>query len=150
MTATSDTMTADGLGTSLVSAPADIANTMVGAGQKVHGRLMGGVEWYFEHWVDLYEEVRAEQSAVRASFSLDDIMTALPTAQVASDIPGRARLRLPQLKRQSALCEQVAEAVKGVPGVDAVHVSPITGSILALYDAGQYSSLDDLLQAVPV
>lgn len=148
MTAASDTIVVEGPGTSLVPSPADIASSVSGATRKVHGKLLGSVEWYFEHWVDLFEEVKAEKQSVLASFSLDDIMAALSDAKVASDIPGRARLRLPLLKGQPALCEQCAAALNSIPGVDEVHVSSLTGSVLALYDADEIPSLQALLDAL--
>lgn len=149
MTAVSDTIVVEGSGsTSLVPSPADIASSVTDATKKVHGKLLGGVEWYFEHWVDLFEEVKAEKQSVLGSFSLDDIVAALPGAKVASDVPGRARLRLPLLKGQETLCELCAEALKRVPGVDEVHVSALTGSVLALYDTDEFPSLQALLDAV--
>ena len=148
MTVASDTIVVEGPGTSLVPSPADIASSVTGATKKVHGKLLGGVEWYFEHWVDLFEEIKAEKQSVLGSFSLDDIMAALPGAKVASDVPGRARLRLPLLKGQETLCELCAEALKRVPGVDEVHVSALTGSVLALYDTDEFPSLQALLDAI--
>ena len=74
-----------------------------------------------------------------------DILATLGEAKVASDIPGRARLRLPQLKGQKTLCEQCGEAIRGVPGISDVHVSSITGSILAFYDQDALPSLQAVL-----
>lgn len=149
MTAAEDTIVVDSSGTAVATiSPTDMAKPLVDATHTVYEKIAGGVEWYFEHWVDLFEEIKAEQAVRMPSLDIAGVMAALGDAKVASDIPGRARLRLPMLKKRSDLCAQVAEAVKAIPGVDAVHVSAITGSILAFYDAGEYPSLDDLLQAV--
>ncbi len=149
MTAAEETVVIDPSGTAVATyKPVDMAKPLVDATHNVYEKIAGGVEWYFEHWVDLFEEIKAEQAARMPSLDIAGVMAALGDAKVASDIPGRARLRLPMLKKRSDLCAQVAEAVKAVPGVDAVHVSAITGSILALYDAGEYQSLDELLRAV--
>lgn len=149
MTAAEDTIVVDSSGTAVATiSPADLTKPLVDATHTAYEKIAGGFEWYFEHWVDLFEEIKAEQAARLPSLDLAGVMAALPEAKIASDIPGRARLRLPVLKKHSDLCAQVAEAVKAVPGVDAVHVSAITGSILAFYDAGEYPSLDDLLRAV--
>ena len=114
----------------------------------IRDRVAGGVEWYFEHWVDLVEEIRAEQAVKQPRLSMDDIMAALPEAKVVSDIPGRVRLRLPELKGQKPLVEQCAEALGGIPGITDAQVSSVTGSILAFYDTDQLPSLDALLKAV--
>ena len=148
MTAASDATIIEGSGTSLVPNPADIASSLADSTKKAHGKLLGSVEWYFEHWVDLFEEVKAEKQAVLASLSLDDVMAALPGAKVSSDIPGRARLRLPLLKGQEALCELCTDALNAVPGVDEAHVSSLTGSVLVLYDTDEIPSLQTLLEAV--
>ncbi|HRX02366.1 MAG: hypothetical protein KDI07_12825 [Anaerolineae bacterium] len=148
MTATSEATVADGLGSALVSYPADIASSLADSTKKVHGKLMGNIEWYFEHWVDIYEEIKAENQDKLGSFSLADVMGALPNAKVASDIAGRVRLRVPLLKGQDALCAQCADMLGAVPGIDQVHVSPITGSVLAFYDTGEFSSLSDLLESL--
>lgn len=149
MTAAQETVVIDPSGSAVAAySPADVTKPLVDATHTAYEKIAGGVEWYFEHWVDLFEEIKAEQAARLPSLEIAGVMAALGEAKIASDIPGRVRLRLPELKKRSGLCAQVAEAIKAVPGLDHVHVSAITGSILAFYDAGQYPSLDDLLQAI--
>jgi hypothetical protein len=149
MTAAENTIVVDAPGTAIATiSPSDVTKPLVDATHTAYEKIAGGVEWYFEHWVDLFEEIKAEQAARLPGLDIAGVMAALGDARVASDIPGRARLRLPMLKKRGDLCAQVAEAVKAVPGVDVVHVSAITGSILAFYDAGEYPSLDELLRAV--
>ncbi len=149
MTAAEKTVVIDPSGTAVAAYnPADMAKPLVDATQTVYEKIAGGFEWYFEHWVDLFEEIKAEQAVGLPNLEVAAVMAALSDAKVASSIPGRVRLRLPELKKQADLCAQLAEAIEGVSGIDAVHVSPITGSILALYDADEYRSLDELLQAI--
>lgn len=149
MTAAEETIVIDPSGAAAASFnPAQLAGPLGDATRSAYEKLAGGVEWYFEHWVDLVEEIKAEQTARLESLALSDVLAALSEAKVASNIPGRARLRLPQLKKQADLCAQVAEAIKAAPAVDSVQVSAITGSILAFYNAARYPSLDALLRAV--
>ena len=149
MTATTDTITVETPGTALIPVkPAAVVKPLVDATHIAYEKVAGGVEWYFEHWVDLVEEIRAEQAVGHVSLSVADIMAALPEAKVVSDIPGRVRLRLPELKGQKPLVEQCAEALGGIPGITDAQVSSVTGSILALYDTDQIPSLDALLKAV--
>ena len=149
MTATTDTLATEAPGTALAPIdPVAMAKPLVDATHTVYQKIAGGVEWYFEHWVDLVEEIRAEQAAGQVSRTLADIIAALPEARVASDIPGRVRLRLPELQGQKALVEQVGEALIGVSGVTSAQVSSVSGSVLVFYDTDQLPSLHELLQAV--
>ena len=149
MTATTDTITVETPSTALIPVkPAAVVKPLVDGTHAAYEKVAGGVEWYFEHWVDLVEEIRAEQAVKQPRLSMDDIMAALPEAKVVSDIPGRVRLRLPELKGQKPLVEQCAEALGGIPGITDAQVSSVTGSILAFYDTDQLPSLDALLKAV--
>ena len=149
MTVASDTLTVEAPSAAGFSIdPAVVTRPFVDASQTVYERVAGGVEWYFEHWVDIVEEIKAERAVGQAKLSVADIMAALPQAKVASDIPGRVRLRLPELKGQKPLVEQCTEALRAVTGINDVQVSSITGSILAFYDTDQHPSLQALLEAV--
>ena len=140
MTATTDTITVETPSTALIPVkPAAVVKPLVDGTHAAYEKVAGGVEWYFEHWVDLVEEIRAEQAVKQPRLSMDDIMAALPEAKVVSDIPGRVRLRLPELKGQKPLVEQCAEALGGIPGITDAQVSSVTGSILAFYDTDQNS-----------
>jgi copper chaperone CopZ len=52
---------------------------------------------------------------------------------VVSFVPGRIRLRFEELKN-SAAAESAKARIKEAPGITAVEVNPITGSILIEYD----------------
>lgn len=132
--------------------PADTAaaaKPIIDAGHSVYHKAAVHAERYFEHWVDLVEEIKAEQEVPdQPVLSLDDILTSLATAGVASESTGRVRLRLPALHGQRELAEQVADVLVNVPGVLRVQVSPITGSVLIFFNARVYPSSSDLLDAI--
>jgi copper chaperone CopZ len=52
-------------------------------------------------------------------------------------VPGRLRVKLPDLKRDPAAAERVERLLKELTGVTAVKVTPLTGSVVVLYDSGQ-------------
>jgi hypothetical protein len=52
---------------------------------------------------------------------------------IVSFVPGRIRLRFKELKNQ-AVCDQVYARVKDIPGITALEIKPLTGSILIEYD----------------
>ena len=49
------------------------------------------------------------------------------------DIPGRLRVKSPLIKNNETAAAAVAELLKGVNGVDSVHVNLTTGSCLVSY-----------------
>jgi hypothetical protein len=51
-------------------------------------------------------------------------------------IPGRLRLRFPQLKGEPLAAGEVASALRQVAGVVSVDPSPATGSLLVTYSVG--------------
>lgn len=51
-------------------------------------------------------------------------------------IPGRLRLRFPQLKGEPLAAAEVASALRRVDGVVSVEPSPLTGSLLLTYSVG--------------
>lgn len=54
--------------------------------------------------------------------------------QVVHHIAGRTRLHAPALRRDTARCEELADALAALPGVREAHVRPYTGSALVLHD----------------
>src|SRR5687767_580600 len=69
----------------------------------------------------------------------------LPSAQVfiAHDrVPGRLRLRVPAIKVRAAKGPLVERALAARPGVRAVRVNPITGSLLIQFDPASASPAD--------
>ena len=150
MTAENGTASAAGSSTPFNAADAAAAaKPFIDATQTAYAKFAVHVERYFEHWVDLVEEIKVEQHVdEQAAPGVADVIASLPEAEVASEIPGRARLRLPALKGRTALVEQCAATLGILPGVTRVQISSLTGSILIFFDTDEYSSLQDLLNVV--
>ena len=128
--------------------PSAVTEPVAKAGRKVYDQAAGGVQWYLEKWQDMVHEARSARAPAPGSLNVDDVLAGLPGAKVASNIPGRARLRLKSLKRQDQIAEQTAQALANMPGISQAEVNPLTGSVLIFYDAKRYTSLDELLEAV--
>jgi hypothetical protein len=56
--------------------------------------------------------------------------------QVVHFLPGRVRVKLPGLKGNTALAREVQHTLAAIDGIRHVEVSPITGSVLVLYNPG--------------
>ena len=59
-------------------------------------------------------------------------------------MPGRLRVRLPDLKRNAALSASIEALLRNAKGVKSVSVSPLTGSVLIHYDQQSTTSADVL------
>ncbi len=150
MTETTDTGAEQSSGASFKPADAAaVAKPIIDAGHSVYREVAVRAERYFEHWVDLVEEIKAEQEVPdQPVLRLDDVLTSLAAAEVVSESTGRVRLRAPELQGQRELAEQVADALVNVAGVKRVQVSAITGSVLIFFNARVYPSADDLLDTL--
>ena len=60
--------------------------------------------------------------------------------QVVHFLPGRVRVKLPGLRGNTALAREVQHTLVAIDGIQHVEVSPITGSVLVLYDPGMAES----------
>lgn len=60
--------------------------------------------------------------------------------QVVHFLPGRVRVKLSGLKGNTALAREVQHTLVAIDGIQHVEVSPITGSVLVLYDPGMAES----------
>lgn len=58
----------------------------------------------------------------------------MTVAQIAHQLPGRVRMRIPEKRGDSQYFEQLRQAVGAVPGVKQVVVNPLTASVLVLHD----------------
>jgi hypothetical protein len=125
-----------------------IPDSLTQTGQKGYDKVAGSVQWYLEKWEDLIEEARSVQHAKLEAVSLKEVLAFLPEAKVASDIPGRLRVRTSVLKGQSRLAAQCATELDGIEGIDEVHVSALTGSVLFWYNTDILESRDALMQAI--
>ena len=63
-----------------------------------------------------------------------DVLAGLASVKVASDLPGRLRIRLKELRWQEQLPAQCTQTLGSLPGIGQVEASTITGSILVHYD----------------
>jgi Heavy metal associated domain 2 len=118
------------------------------SGRRIAETITGGAERYFEHWEDLVVEARATLRAPDQGLSVGETLALLSEAKVESDLPGRVRLRLKQLRGRKSLAAQTAGALEGVEGVERVEASALTGSVLIFYDSRRYGSREALLGAV--
>jgi len=59
-------------------------------------------------------------------------------------IPGRIRLRVPEIKGDPARAREVEHQVTGLKVVRRAEVSPVTGSLLVTYDPDDLESLEEL------
>jgi len=62
-------------------------------------------------------------------------------------IPGRLRVRIPQVKRNEAAAQAVQRRLTGLPGVTSARANVVTGSVTVTYDP-QAISGDDLVGAL--
>ena len=65
--------------------------------------------------------------------------------QIASAIPGRIRLKSPQLRGDEAFGERVGDTLREVEAVTEVTVTPRTGSVLVRYDHERLEDLSTLI-----
>jgi hypothetical protein len=67
------------------------------------------------------------------------------SADVTHHIPGRMRIKVPHAKGNHKLLEQIRQSVSAMPGVGAVEVNPVTGSILLHYDTEKHEAFESAL-----
>jgi hypothetical protein len=106
-----------------------------------------GVHWYGEQWSDLVEEARAELAPAEEA-SAAETLANLTEAKIVSDLPGRARLRLRQIKGNNVLGDEIVGSLVNVAGIEKVQAKASTGSLLVIYDTESYASLETLLESV--
>lgn len=110
-----------------------------------HG-VSGGAQWYGERWSGLLGEAHLERNSRRSdSITLAGLLASMADAQVLSDTPGRARLRMAHLKGSEDRSTFIAETVAKMPGVLQVSTNSLTGTVLIHYDTLRFVSLDSLL-----
>ena len=61
-------------------------------------------------------------------------LRALSNVEVLSEIPGRARLRVPGLRDDAARAAQVVATIQALDGVTAAEANPLTGALLVRFD----------------
>ena len=116
--------------------------------RRIYQKVADGAQWYGEQWEDLLVEARHMALGANAQREVADVLAGLASVKVASDLPGRLRVRLKELRWQEQLAAQCTQALGSLPGIRQVEVSTITGSILVHYDTGCYPSSVVLLNAM--
>src|ERR1700678_1824947 len=61
-------------------------------------------------------------------------MTTTMNVQVAHQVPGRIRLKVPNVKDNPELVDQIKQMFHVIPGIEDVTVNPTTGSVVLCYD----------------
>jgi cation transport ATPase len=65
---------------------------------------------------------------------------------VAHQVPGRVRMKIPEGKGNPALLKQIADTFAAIPGIEQVTVNPATGSLVMHYDVDQHDEFHGGLQ----
>jgi hypothetical protein len=58
--------------------------------------------------------------------------------QIAHQVPGRIRMKIPSAKGDPALLEQIQQTFSAIPGIEQVVVNPQTGSVVLRYDTERH------------
>jgi hypothetical protein len=58
--------------------------------------------------------------------------------QIAHQVPGRIRMKIPSAKGDPALLEEIQKTFSAIPGIEQVVVNPETGSVVLRYDADRH------------
>ena len=66
--------------------------------------------------------------------------------QIAHQVPGRIRLKVPKVKENPELIEQIKQMFNVIPGIEEVAVNPVTGSVVLQYDTDRHDEFHDRLQ----
>ena len=61
--------------------------------------------------------------------------------QVAHQVPGRIRMKVPSGKDNPELLEQIRQTFMVIPGIEQVTVNPTTGSVVLQYDTEKHDEL---------
>jgi cation transport ATPase len=66
--------------------------------------------------------------------------------QVAHSIPGRVRLKVPNVKENPELVDQIKQMFNAIPGIEEVTVNPTTGSVVLHYDTDHHDTFHGYLE----
>jgi hypothetical protein len=66
--------------------------------------------------------------------------------QIAHQVPGRIRLKVPKVKESPELIEQIKQMFNVIPGIQEVTVNPTTGSVVLHYDTDKHDEFQGHLQ----
>src|SRR5262245_13021584 len=65
---------------------------------------------------------------------------------VAHQVPGRVRMKIPGAKGNPEMLQQIAETFAAIPGIEEITVNPHTGSLVMRYDTDQHDEFHDHFQ----
>lgn len=68
---------------------------------------------------------------------------------MAHQVPGRIRLKIPSAKGNAELLRQIGETFSAIPGIDQVAVNATTGSVVLHYDADRHDEFHGHFRAMP-
>ncbi|SHN81502.1 HMA2 domain-containing protein [Bradyrhizobium erythrophlei] len=66
--------------------------------------------------------------------------------QVAHQVPGRVRLKVPGVKESPELVDQIKQMFNAIPGIEEVTVNPTTGSVVLRYDTDHHDAFHGHLE----
>lgn len=66
--------------------------------------------------------------------------------QIAHQVPGRIRMKVPSAKENPELLEQIKQTFSVIPGIEEVIVNPATGSIVLHYDTDRHDEFHGKLE----
>jgi hypothetical protein len=58
--------------------------------------------------------------------------------QIAHQVPGRIRMKIPSAKGDPVLLEEIQKTFSAIPGIEEVAVNPETGSVVLKYDVDRH------------
>ena len=73
-------------------------------------------------------------------------MTPTMNVQVAHQVPGRIRLKVPNVKDNPELIDQIKQMFHVIPGIEEVTVNPTTGSVVLQYDTDKHDEFHGHLE----
>jgi cation transport ATPase len=66
--------------------------------------------------------------------------------QIAHQVPGRVRMKVPSGKDNPELLEQMKQTLGAIPGIEEVTINPSTGSVVLHYDTDHHDTFHDHLE----
>ncbi|TWB94609.1 hypothetical protein FBZ93_10949 [Bradyrhizobium macuxiense] len=66
--------------------------------------------------------------------------------QIAHQVPGRIRMKVPSAKENPELLEQIKQTFSVIPGIENVIVNPTTGSVVLHYDTDRHDEFHGRLE----
>lgn len=73
-------------------------------------------------------------------------MTTSMKVQVAHQVPGRIRLKVPDVKDNPELIDQIKQMFAVIPGIEDVTINPTTGSVVLEYDTDHHDDFHGHLE----